>query len=209
MKRRVAVVVLLVVISPIATYLGIWQFANWHARATFVELPQPDDIAEIRVESGVLDGLEYMVSGDESAVTAEKTEALIIPRGRYNSLLDSLRPYWRPEMPLMPRLRIGRGGGKEVGEIQIRLRDGTELLIGILILCDDGHMRLSLNGVPHESGDPRKLYDALKAVEEDVQPRAEPRYEVGDSQMVGCGAAPAGQHEESSRSDAGDSSRSN
>lgn len=147
-RRRIAVL-LLIAIGAVAGSYAWYQ----HWRNDVVPLPDVEDISEMRVHVA---GMNRAIADFETQEN-EKLD-FVVPRKHWRPILDSLRPYHRG-MDFIEK-------GYVPGELRIRLRNGREFTIVILLLSDD-EVFFSIGPKPtlYAGGDKRNLYAALKAVE--------------------------------------------
>ncbi len=119
-----------------------------------VELPNVDEIAEMRVD---IKGVNRAVSNWKS----EESEALKFsaPREHWAAILDTFRPYERGIH--------GKKGWVPEGNITLTLKDGRKFQIRLLLFGEDDVMqpRFGPKRIDHVGGSKRKLYDAPKAAE--------------------------------------------
>ena len=153
-RSRIFLLVSVCVVGVIG--LSYWLHRK-HMRDTYVELPELEEIVEIRVGVGV-GTIEYSISGDSEAGNSARKVDFIVPETHWKLILGSLQPYERG--PLGQK-------GKKIGNITLKLKDGKTFRIGLLIFFSAGENRIQIylgpDGVVHLGGDKRKLDKALKA----------------------------------------------
>ena len=155
MKRsRIFLLVTVCVVGAIGLY---YLLHLKHMRDTYVELPELEEIVEIRVRV-VFGTIEYSISGESEAGNSPRKVDFIVLNAHWQPILDSFRPYERGEH--------GQKGGM-IGDITLKLKDGKIFRIGLLIFFSEGEDRIQIylgpDGVVHLGGDKRKLDKALKA----------------------------------------------
>lgn len=157
---RGTIIVAIVLLAIVGSLAFVRMLKVRHARATYVELPSEDEIDEIQAEVS-LEGFEFVLGMKDT--TGDEFHKFAIPRSHWKSVLDSLRPYDRPNATFIPSRPTPKG--LVVGELHFRLKDGSKWHTRLLIFGEYDHInfRIGPNSVGHQGGDKRRLYESLKA----------------------------------------------